>query len=96
MTPAQLMAALIAAGLPITGASLLGLLVRLDLTTPGGQAVAFDVPILATDEATLANAQSIIGYGLAPYETDVGRGYNNAGRGALPLQRGYRSSDGYV
>jgi hypothetical protein len=90
------MAALIAAGFPISGANLVGLLVRLDLTTPGGHAFAADVPILTTDEETLANAQSVIRFGLVPYETDIGRGFNSAGRGALSFQRGYRANDGYV
>jgi hypothetical protein len=46
--------------------------------------------------AVIASAQHAIGADLARFETDVGRGFNSGGRGALNTQRGYRAGDGYV
>lgn len=45
--------------------------------------------------AIVVTAQSALQAALAVWETDVGRGFNNDGRGALNTSTGFRALNGY-
>ena len=107
MTPAQAKAVMDAAPmgwrtLILASDGLEGDRVQLMIGTLGGP-VSVEVPIpaplpLSPDEllAVAADAESRIRAVLAVNETDVGRGFNNDGRGALVTSSGYRAAEGWV
>lgn len=69
----------------------------ISFTTPAGFVHTITFSLAGTPQEVRARAEQQYRLVMRNFELDAGRGFNNSGRGALPIgSRGYRAENGWV